>query len=189
MAAVKPLKDLIKVHSSLSSRIEDIDLNAVSLKILADAGIGTVDELVHKTEPELLAFRRLTASVLADIEHALMGRPEIPSLKELRGDLKKRYPSDIIDESIRLALLDELHKSGCELDTDTLIARAIAHFPALSTPAESNREEPSGRPWWPRRFRFELKILHDRGDVIDIKNDRWKISDTGLHHLKHGIRL
>ena len=83
-----------------------------------------------------------------------------------------------------LALLEEIYKAGGELDTSTLIYRAMAHFPQIQTDDELNRETPSGREWWKGRFRFDLSTLGKNGEAVNIKRGRWRITPKGVARLK-----
>jgi len=86
----KPLSSIIKVYVDPATKIEDLDLSVISHEVLAAAKLNTAGEIISKVEPDLLGTRRMTVRGLADIEHALMGRPEKPSWDEVLQAIEKR---------------------------------------------------------------------------------------------------
>ncbi len=87
---VKPLSSIIKVAIDPGTKVEDMDLSVISREVLASAKLTTAGDIVTKLEPDLLSTRRMTYRALADIEHALMGRPENPSWEEIAQAIEKR---------------------------------------------------------------------------------------------------
>jgi len=98
--------------------------------------------------------------------------------------MKHSINSLVPNEDAELALLSELHKCGGEGDTGYIIDQAIIHFPILQTSNERDRETPSGRPWWPGRFRFDLSNLGKKGEAVRIKRGTWRITQIGTDRLK-----
>lgn len=88
--AVKPLSALIPVKVSPSTKTQELDLAVISKEVLIASKIDTVGELVSKFEPDLLSTKRMTPRALADIEHALMGRPTKPTWEEILQAIEKR---------------------------------------------------------------------------------------------------
>jgi len=86
----KPLSSIINVKVDPTTKIEDLDLSVISREVLAASKLSTAGELVSKVEPELLSTKRMTPRALADIEHALLGRPEKPSWDEVLQAIEKR---------------------------------------------------------------------------------------------------
>ena len=86
----KPIADILKVKADPATKIQDLGLSVISQDVLAQAKISTVGDVVTKLEPDLLATRRMTFRALADIEHALLGRPEKPSWEEVLQAIEKR---------------------------------------------------------------------------------------------------
>ena len=86
----KPIADIIKVRVSPGTKTQELDLAVISKEVLAASKIETVGELVSKVEPELLSTKRMTPRALADIEHALMGRPTKPSWEEVAQAIERR---------------------------------------------------------------------------------------------------
>jgi len=87
---VKPLSSIIKVKVSPGTKVADLDLSIISREVLAQSKLDTVGDIVSRAEPDLLSTRRMTYRTLADIEHALMGRPEKPSWEEIAQAIVKR---------------------------------------------------------------------------------------------------
>ena len=86
----KPIADIIKVKVSPSTKTQELDLTVISKEILAGSKIDTVAELVAKVEPDLLSTKRMTPRALADIEHALLGRPTKPTWEEVLQAIERR---------------------------------------------------------------------------------------------------
>lgn len=104
--------------------------------------------------------------------------------------MSKGRNSKVPKDDAELALLWELYKAGGELDTCDLVERAMSHFPILERQEERDCTTPSGRPWWPGRFRLNLADLKKRGEVVNIKHGRWGITEKGRNRLKEaGYRV
>ena len=86
----KPLSSIINVKVDPATKTSDLDLSVISREVLAASKINTAGEIASKFEPDLLSTRRMTYRALADIEHALMGRPEKPSWEEILQAIEKR---------------------------------------------------------------------------------------------------
>lgn len=81
-----------------------------------------------------------------------------------------------------LALLEESQSEGRAIKTGELVKRSIKHFPQL-TPSELQRRTPSGSPWWPGRFRFDLNRLKKRGEMRSPTKGYWEITSPGIQRL------
>ena len=86
----KPIADILKVKADPATKMQDLGLSVISQEVLAQSKIDTVGDVVTKLEPDLLGMRRMTFRALADIEHALLGRPEKPSWDEILQAIEKR---------------------------------------------------------------------------------------------------
>lgn len=81
-----------------------------------------------------------------------------------------------------MALLEEAQSEGKAIKTGELIKRAIKHFPQL-THSELQRRTPSGTPWWPGRFRFDLNRLKKKGEIRSPSKGYWEITSLGIQRL------
>jgi DNA-directed RNA polymerase alpha subunit len=86
----KPISDILKIKADPATKMQDLGLSVISQEVLAQSKIDTVGDVITKLEPDLLATRRMTFRALADIEHALLGRPEKPSWEEVLQAIEKR---------------------------------------------------------------------------------------------------
>ena len=91
--------------------------------------------------------------------------------------MKHSINSLVPNKDAQLVLLWELYKRGGEGDTGYIVDRAMVHFPVLQAPTELNRETPSGRPWWPGRFRYDLASLGKNNEAQNIRRGSWRITE------------
>lgn len=86
----KPLSAIISVKVSPDTKIANLDLSVISREVLAQSKFYKVRDITSRAEPDLLSTRRMTPRALADIEHALMGRPTKPTWEEILQAIEKR---------------------------------------------------------------------------------------------------
>ena len=60
-----------KVHKLMIMSIEDMDLSVRSYNCLKRAGINTVEDLIHKTEDDMLKVKNLGRKSLDEVIHKL----------------------------------------------------------------------------------------------------------------------
>ena len=84
-----------------------------------------------------------------------------------------------------VVLLEELGEAGGSLDTKTLVARSIGHFPTL-TQRELERRVNGREPWWPGRFGFDLNSLKHKGEARNPEKGQWAISEQGRQRVSSG---
>lgn len=82
-------------------------------------------------------------------------------------------------DEAEMAILKELTMIGGDADTGYIVSRAMERFPVLKIPKEKGRQTPSGHPWWPGRFRFDLTNLKKKGEVVGIRRGVLRITDKG----------
>jgi hypothetical protein len=91
-----------------------------------------------------------------------------------------------IEEALlnELAALRKLHGSEYTIETSDLIYRAMATFPSLQAPSETNKRTEEDTPYWPHRFFTSLWDLYDKHWVEGIKKPDsslwWRIMRLGL---------
>jgi len=85
-------------------------------------------------------------------------------------------------QEAEMALLEELRKEGRLSRTGKSVGEAIERFPQL-TPAELQRQTPSGTIFWPGRFRFDLDHLKKRGYATNPVKGFWEITDRVIERL------
>jgi len=85
-------------------------------------------------------------------------------------------------QEAEMALLEELRKEGRLSRTGKSVGETIKRFPQL-TPAELQRQTPSGTIFWPGRFRFDLDHLKKRGYATNPVKGFWEITDRGIERL------
>ena len=85
-------------------------------------------------------------------------------------------------------LLDELHNEGGPVKTGILVKRSIKRFPAKLTPSELRRKTPSGTPWWPGRFRYDLNRLKKKGETYSPIKGHWEITGLGCLRLDSMVK-
>lgn len=86
----KPLSSIINVKVSPGTKTADLDLSVISREVLAQSKLDKAGDIISRAEPDLLSTRRMTYRALADIEHALMGRPAKPTWEEILQAIEKR---------------------------------------------------------------------------------------------------
>lgn len=83
-----------------------------------------------------------------------------------------------------VALLLEMSMTGSEVNTGYIVSKAMAYFQYLQTAEAKNKKTPSGRPWWPGRFRFDLTNLKRLGEAENVVRGHWRITQKGRDKLK-----